>query len=121
MPQTHNLGRDRFWHKVRLQPDAPRHHLYPTLEYEHPYRRSLAHVIRIFRHWGITVGRWTGDPDGVEEETQLFEAVKGGPLAEFHFEKDPELGKHNTRMTFRGGESIDAIQDRVRYHGWTVR
>lgn len=50
-----------FWHRVRLAKDAPRHHRFPTFEYEHPRRYADAHVIRLVGHFALVFGRWHED------------------------------------------------------------
>ena len=82
MPDTHGIRR-LFWHKIRLQPDSPRHHRYATHEYEYPYRRANSHVLRLFGRSGLVLGWWHGG--GLDEESEeyadhLNEAVQGRTL-----------------------------------------
>jgi hypothetical protein len=93
MPKTHGIG-DSFWHKIRLQKDAPRHHQYATYEYEPPSRVAYSHVFRILGKWGIVVGRWHSQLD---EDVAAIEAVKGHPT-----------------------EITEEVGDRVRNYGWLL-
>jgi hypothetical protein len=72
-----------FWHPIRLQVTAPRHHRFETQEYEHPYRSANSHVLRLFGHRGVVVGWWQGgglDEESPEYEAHLNQAVQGRTL-----------------------------------------
>ena len=95
MPQTHMLGAGLFWHKIRLVKNCPRHHRYATYEYEPPSRVAYSHVFRVFRRFGVVVGRWHSLLD---EDVAAMEAVKGRPA-----------------------KITEEVADRVRHYGWTIR
>lgn len=74
MPATHTIG-DRYWHFIRLQKTAPRKHYWPTFEYEWPYRRSQATIVRLVGKLGIAYGRW--EAETMEPDEAAFNATNG--------------------------------------------
>lgn len=67
-----------FWHRVRLTPEAPRHHRWTTVEYEWPNREAEAHVVRLVGWLGIAFGRW--NPEPLEEVVAAARAVQASEL-----------------------------------------
>jgi hypothetical protein len=115
VPQTHGVGR-YFWHKIRLRPDAPRHHTFDTMEYEEPFRwSSPSHVIRLFGSRGIVVGRWR--KSHWSEEEQLFIATQGRVEAhDVVGEGGVTIEDHREQVYARRKPEEDA-----RLAAWTVR
>jgi hypothetical protein len=95
MPKAHSAG-GLFWHKIRLNSDAPRHDRRMTYEYEHPFRCSRSHVIRLIGWIGVVVGRWN------DERLPEYRAAALAAEA------------HPTEIT-------DEVADRVRNYGWTIK
>jgi len=73
-----------FWHTIRLVPESPRYHTFPSHETDEPFRRATAHIFRLRKDGrGLVVGLWR--KTSRTEQEMLMDAMQGRQMDDEEF------------------------------------